>query len=259
MIKKMVMKKKSRKGQVAIFVILGILIAGVLLVVFLPDIGTIFAEPIPDVELSSCLESNVREAMELTFMRGGSIDPELYYMYNGEPLEYLCYTRDYYSTCVMQKPLLKQSIETEIEAYALPGITNCINDLKVRLRNKGWQIESVGGDKIEVQFIPDNVKVSTNLELKMEKEDSKQAYEKFETTFNSKSYDMIMIASSISNWEATYGDAAPELYMGFYHDLKIEKKKQSEGTTLYILENLNSEEVLQFASRSLAWPPGYAA
>jgi hypothetical protein len=46
--------------------------------------------------------------------------------------------------------------------------------------------------------------------------------------------------------------------MAFYPDVKVEKKKQSDGTKVYIITDRNTGEKLQFATRSLAWPPGYA-
>ena len=250
--------KRGKKAQVAIFVILAIAISAVLLIIFLSDMRLPFTTPVPDVELSNCLEENVQEALELVLSSGGSIDPELYYRYQDEKFEYLCYTKDFYKKCVMQKPLLKQSIQREIQAHVQPAVNGCVNDLKDRLRRRGWDIDSAGTNEVTVNIIPDNVQILLDLEMKIEKDGNKKVYEGFNADFVSKAYDLIMVASSITNWEAHYGDASPEVYMGFYHDLKVEKKKQSDGTTLYIITNLNSEEVLRFASRSLAWPPGYA-
>ena len=48
----------------------------------------------------------------------------------------------------------------------------------------------------------------------------------------------------------SYGDADVQSYMNFYHNLQIEKKKQGDGTTIYILKDINTGEVFQFASRS---------
>jgi hypothetical protein len=46
--------------------------------------------------------------------------------------------------------------------------------------------------------------------------------------------------------------------MSFYPNLRIEKKKQDDGTKVYILGDRTTGEQLLFATRSLAWPPGYA-
>ena len=44
--------------------------------------------------------------------------------------------------------------------------------------------------------------------------------------------------------------------MNYYHDLKVEKNKQTDGSTIYILTERDTENKFQFASRSVAWPPG---
>ena len=44
--------------------------------------------------------------------------------------------------------------------------------------------------------------------------------------------------------------------MLYYPSIKVEKKKQSEGTTIYILTDRDSSEEFMFAVRSFAIPPG---
>ena len=249
---------KCKRSQITVFIIIGIVLVGVLLVLFLPNIKLAITGPVPDVELSACLKENVQEALDIVMSQGGSIDPELYYLYEGKPVEYLCYTRDYYSTCIMQKPLLKQSIEAEIEAYVQPRVSACVKDLESRLKSRNFNIEATGTNMVDVQLVPNNVKISLDLQMNIEKDGQTQNYEKFVSDFPSDSYDMVMVASSISNWEAHYGDASPESFMMFYHDLEIQKKKQSDGSTIYIIKNINEDKIMSFASRSLAWPPGYS-
>ena len=58
-------------------------------------------------------------------LRGGKLEPELYYTWQGERLDYLCYTNEWYKTCTMQKPMLKQSIEEEIEMNIQENIEYC--------------------------------------------------------------------------------------------------------------------------------------
>ena len=45
--------------------------------------------------------------------------------------------------------------------------------------------------------------------------------------------------------------------MILYPGVKVEKYKQEDGTTVYILTDRNTNDKFQFAVRSLAWPPGY--
>ena len=69
-------------------------------------------------------------------------------------------------------------------------------------------------------------------------------------------YEHVMIASSISNWEARYGESEQILYMNYYPDLRVDKKRKGDGTTVYILSNRESEETFMFAIRSAVIAPG---
>ena len=54
-------KKRGKHGQVAIFVIIAILIVGVLLVLFVPQINKVFIPQPLDLEVKECLEESVEE------------------------------------------------------------------------------------------------------------------------------------------------------------------------------------------------------
>ena len=73
----------------------------------------------------------------------------------------------------------------------------------------------------------------------------------------SEMYDLLFIATNIVEHESQVGGSATELYLQYYPDLKIEKIKLTDGTTIYQLSNVVTGEQFSFASRSLAWPAGY--
>jgi len=87
--------------------------------------------------------------------------------------------------------------------------------------------------------------------------ESTQAYDKFVITQKSEIYDSLLIVQSILNYEARYGDSAPEEFMLLFPDLRITKLKQSDGSKIYNITNTESKEQFIFASRSLSWPPGF--
>ena len=108
---------------------------------------------------------------------------------------------------------------------------------------------------LNVELLPKRIVVTFNRSLTLTKEES-QKYSSFVVILNNNLYELVSIANSILNWEARYGDSETTTYMDYYHDLKVEKKKQSDGTTIYILTDRNNQNKFQFASRSIAWPPG---
>jgi hypothetical protein len=70
-------------------------------------------------------------------------------------------------------------------------------------------------------------------------------------------YDLLAIATSIIDFETTYGDSETTIYMDYFRNVKVEKNKLSEGTTIYTLTDRNTLEEFKFASRSLVYPAGY--
>jgi hypothetical protein len=193
-------------------------------------------------------------------VQGGAMKPKLYYLYDNKTVDYLCYTGEWYKTCYMQKPFLKQSIEAELSANTSVAIQNCMSTMINQLKRKGYEVKIIGNIEPIMKIIPNNLQVSFNMTMNLQKGEEKMTLNPsmFKTNINSNSYEMIMIASSIQNFEAQFGDSTPETYMSLYPYTKIQKIKQADGTKIYIITDRKTEEKLVFATRSLAWPPGIA-
>ncbi len=249
----------EKRGQVTIFIILAILIIaiGVLLYLFYPRISSIFGKESnnPSAFLQNCLEDKIEDTIVNVSLSGGSVNPEHYYLYQDNPIEYLCYTNEYYRTCVVQQPMLKTHIESEIKNEISETVNECFIELRDNFENNGYDVVLREGN-ITFEILPEFVMVTLTHELTLTKGDSEK-YETFRILVDSELYELIGIARSILDWEASYGDVETTTYMDYYHNLKVEKLNQMDGSTIYILTNRNTEEVFQFASRSVAWPPGY--
>ncbi len=254
----------NKKAQVTVFVIIAIslIVLIIILYYFYPSIKSSldFSEKNPVQVLQECLEDKIQEAASTAAKQGGSINPGFYYNYNNTKIEYLCYTEEYYKTCVMQQPMLKRHIENEIKNVIRDEAEGCMSFLKESFEKKGYSV-SLNRGVMEVELLPKIIAVTfSNSSISLSKgEEAAKKYENLKVIVNNNLYELIGIANSILNWEARYGDAETTVYMNYYHDLKVEKKKQSDGTTIYILTDRNTGDVLQFASRSVAWPAGYGA
>ena len=248
--------KKNKKSQVTVFIILALVIIGVLIFLLIRPGGLrgFFTPSAPINQIQDCVGEAVEQAVGIVTEQGGSVNPELYYLYQGQKLEYLCYTENYYSPCVMQRPLLKQHVETEIENYIEPSVKSCVNSVKADLQKNGYTV-SVGEVSSKVSIVPGTILVDIKSDLKITK-DKTESYESIKTQENSKLYELIMTASSITNWEAHYGDAESMMYMIYYPSLKMQKLKQGDGTSLYLLTDRNTLDKFNFASRSMVIPPG---
>ena len=252
--------KQTKKSQVTIFVILAIIIVALIGFFFIRPIRELFIPPtIGEMVPRACIETAVKEPLNLTMLHGGKVKPELYLMYNNYTLNYLCYTNSWYKTCEMQIPFLKNEIESEISAYAGKDIASCMAQFEERLRGKGYSIKVSGSRTPEISIRPDKAVVAFNMTMTLEKDGETAVINPgmLQTEVKTNAYELIMVASSIQNYEARFGDATPETYSAFYPNLVVEKKKQDDGSKVYIIRDINTGERLQFATRSLAWPPGY--
>jgi len=248
-------KRINKKGQLTIFIILALVIVAILLVLLYPRIKVLVSGPVAIDYVKSCTEEAAEEALEKLRVQGGSSEPENYILYQGNKIDYACYTNEYYKKCTMQKPFLKQDIETEINNYIEPRVKSCFQRLKQQLEKKGSQV-SLGSVNVKTSIVPNSVLVTIEAPMTVTKESTAE-FEKFKVDVSSQLYDLIMISSSIANYEARYGVSDSLSYMLYYPDIRVEQKKQSEGSVIYILTDKPTGEKFMFASRSLAWPPGY--
>jgi len=250
-------KGSNKKAQIAIFVILAIavMIILILLFTFRQKFTFITTSETPVEQIKKCIRDATEQGLTLISAQGGSIEPQNFILYEGNKVDYLCYTEEDYKECIMQKPLLKQTIEQELETYTQPKINNCLTSLKSSLQDKGYQV-SLEQPETTIELFPNNIQIIlNNLNLQITK-DKTESYPTLKTDVNTKLYDLVIIASSISNWEAKYGDAEIMNYMLHYPKLKVEKKPQDEGTNIYILTNTETQDKFLFASRSMVIPVG---
>ncbi len=255
--KEIVVKFFNKRGQITIFIIVALLIVLTALVFLLaPRFGLIRGDVDPNSYIEECTQEYVDEAVYKLGQAGGSIEPVHYFTYNGNNLEYLCYTNKYYETCVMQQPMLKSHVEYEITQYTRPKIEECIDSLEKELQKRGKEVESKKPE-IEVNVEPGNVEVSIVSEMTVKDNEKTQRFKQFKVKSKSSLYELVMLSNSILNWEARYGDSDPLTFMLYHPDFKIEKLKQSDGTKVYLLENRDSKQQFKFATRSLSWPAGY--
>lgn len=251
--------KINRRGQATIFVIIAILIVAAIAISFFMFPGireTVIGEEFtPQGFLVSCIESGLRENVETLGKQGGEINPEGFVLHNGEKVKYLCYTSKYYETCSVQQPLIKTSFEKELNSISERRARDCINLLKGEYESRGYSVTS-GAIKSSVEIKPTVIRVNFDTPLTVTKDETRN-FEGFNVEISSKMYDLLYTAQSIINFESEFGDSETSAYMQYYPDLKIEKNILGDGTTIYKLSNVVTKEEFTFASRSLAWPPGF--
>ena len=248
----------NKKGQMTIFIIVAVVIVLALLFLFLfrKNIPSLFESGLnPNEYLKQCVEPEVKPSVEILADNAGYQEPQAFVLSEGKKIQYLCYTNNYYETCTVQQPLTKKNFEKELNLMVKPRANRCMKNLIAEYEKRGYEVSSEKIDS-EVSVIPGKVLIRFNTPLIVTKEITNK-YSGFNVEMESEIYDLLFIAQSIVEYESTYGDSASELYLQYYPNLKIEKTKMSDGTTIYKLSNVITKEEFKFASRSLAWPAGY--
>lgn len=248
------------RGQVTIFIILGIIIvaAGLLVYSFYPQIKSTVSttEENPPSYIRSCVEDDLKSAVDKVSLQGGSINPDNNsLLYENNKIEYLCYTSEYYRTCIVQQPMLMQHIESELKNAIQNTVDSCFNSMKDSYQKKGYDVTLTPGDE-NVYLLPQGVIAIFNYTAALTKGGSTDRYDSFSVSLNNHLYDLVTTAESIISFEAVYGAAETTTYMTYYHHLKVEKILRDFYGKVYIITDRDTGDKFQFASRSQMWPPG---
>lgn len=242
----------KKRGQVTIFIIVGLLIVSAVLLFFLWVEPTYLSEGTGVKGFDKCVEDVLENGINELEIKAGLIDADFSYAYDGEDLSYLCYTNDFYATCVVQVPFLKRVFDESLEAWIRDGVSECYDATIDSLKSEGYEVVS-GDVEYNVEIEPGAVRVEIDAPTSV----GSQSFARFNVKVSSPIYEMTMIATSILQFESKYGDADVSSMMVYYPDYYIEKIKRGEGTTIYVLEHKTFGNKFKFASRSLVWPAGY--
>ncbi|VVB83680.1 Uncharacterised protein [uncultured archaeon] len=258
-------KRWNRKGQITIFIIIGIIIvvAGFLIYSFYPQIKTTFGAQAktPQSYIQTCIEKGITDAVTKISLQGGSLNPENFILKDNNKVEFLCYTNQYFKAtnkvfCVVQQPMLKQHIESEIKNAISSEVNSCFSSMKSSYESQGYSVDLKSG-ATSVELLPKRIVSTFNYSLTLTKGDT-QKYDSFVVILNNNLYELVAIANSILQWEVAYGDAEVTTYMAYYHDLKVEKDLRDSGEKIYSITDRNTGNKFEFASKSQIWAAGYA-
>jgi hypothetical protein len=256
----MIKREGERRGQVAVYVIIAaVIVVGVILVYFLyPDAitGVLGGRESPSDFLESEIEPAVRNSVEILSKQGGYEDPEGYIMYKGSRVKYLCYTSKYYEPCQVQQPMIKAKFEKELTNMIQDKVEESVDNLIETYERRGYSVSSISRPTTEVEIVIGKIIVKVKAPMTFTKE-STETFNEFNIEIESNMYNLLMIATSIIDFESTLGDSETSMYTAYYPDLRIRKNKLGDGSTVYVVEDVITKESFMFASRALAWPAGY--
>lgn len=247
------MEKGLRKGgQVTIFIILGIVIVSAVLVFFFWIRPTYVTEQSGALGFEGCVKMAIQKSVIELEKNAGYINPEFTYNDRGKKIAYLCYTNEYYQTCVVQVPFLNQHFEEQLRKATLAEVEDCYEDSVSELRDEGYEVV-IGKINYNISIEPEMIGVFIEAPTSV----GSQKFSRFNVEINSPLYNILMISTSILQFEARYGDTDTDSLNDFYPDYFVSKNKMSDGTTIYEVTSKIFGDEFKFASRSVVFPAGY--
>lgn len=247
----------NKRGQITLFIILGIVIV-IMVGVFFLFLGRGTFETVENQRPESFIDKCMKDALSLpvhTILKnGGDIEPELFKLHQNEKYNYLCYQQNYYLGCINQKPMLVQYIEQEIKKNIDDKINQCFEDYESDLKNKGFNVLS---EKINwsVELVPGSVDIKVKKKISISKGDSSEIFNNYDVRVLSPLYNLVMVAREVVNQESRFCNFDYNGYMLLYPWVDI-KKNDVDGSKLYKLVDRKSGLEFKFAVRSCVLPAG---
>ena len=230
----------NRRGQVAVFVIIALVVVGSIVIFFLIRRNIVgFGGEVSDPEqyFRQCIEPSTNEAVDKILPQGGFLDPGSFKMYNDAKITYLCKTDGFYVPCINIHPMLISEISQEIKSYISPSIEGCFESLKKEFEKKQMGVE-VAKD------------------MKVTEKGTIRTFEKFNSEIRSPIYNLASVAINIADNERKYCNFEYVGYMGIDRSVDIKKFTMSDSTKIYTIKDIDSGKIMNIAIRGCALPAG---
>jgi hypothetical protein len=247
----------NKRGQVTVFVILGIVILAAVFFVFyfLGDNLVERTNQKVDIEVQplktyvqDCLEKISEEALDLIGRQGGVTDPVNYRLYDGDKVNYLCHTPLDLALCNNLYPDLKGNIITEVNEYVELRLKQCV-DISL-FEDAGYKIEE-GEIKVNTEIFYEKTVIEVEYPLTITKQDVTVKENDFKVEIDNGLGRILSVVKDIVESETTVGYFENLLYMvAVRGEVEIEKQVRDD-TMIYIINNWQSDYKFKFAVRNL--------
>jgi hypothetical protein len=249
----------DKKGQIAIFVILAIVLVGSIFIYFSiakkPHISERVEEFNPESFIDKCVKEEVRDTVELILPQGGFMKPTDYKIYKDIEVPYLCKNLNFYDRCITQHPLYLSQVENEISTNILNQVENCFESLENELTERDYQ--HFGGPlNIETKLKPGKIENVIKKDFSFSKDNFNKEFDSIRTSINSPLYQLIFVANEIVSQESKNCYFSNIGYMALYPSIDIKKFVLSDSTKIYTIKDKLSGAETNIAIRGCAIPAG---
>jgi len=243
-----------KRGQVTLFIILGIVILVVIALIFglrnILGIGissdkfiSLKMGPLVD-DLNKCIKENADEGIVLIGKQGGTLKPIKYRMYNGNKVNYLCYNIVGDERCSNRMVVLND-MEGELNDYLQFELANCV-DTRALAKKLFYKVD-IEKLSVDTRILGDNVVVNVKYPITISKGAATLTQEDFSQTINRPLGDLYNTVYDIIDSETTSGQFLQLPYMLAKRgsvEINVDKPYPDK---IYILNKKNDNYIFQFA------------
>ncbi len=188
----------SKRGQLTIFIIVGILIAVALVIVFFlyksPG-AKIDPRSDPQGFIENCVGELLKPAQEKLLPQAGYRTVGKYILFDtNKKVPYLCYTSEEKQICTIIEPMLKNKIEEQLKLETQAGLESCFDKLKLSFANYDYRAEPTD---YSIEISPDMLKAKISKKITITQGESAQELSYFEYSEASPLFDFIIITNDI--------------------------------------------------------------
>lgn len=260
----MIKKINGRKAQVAIWVILGVILAASALTFIFIGTKTDILKPndgetIFDVQtyLQECVKTDVERTVDIILPQGGFIKPRNYAVFDNINISYFYDNAGYFEPGVAQN-LLLSDMKAEIKNSIEQKIIECVDEMEKAFERQNSRIEFADSSPpiIDVDWGPDMISVDVIKKMTITKQEETQNTEKTTVKIKSPAYNLAIIAFDIGTQEAATCNFEYVGYSLTYPRYQINKFQMSDSTEIYIIYDTESKKTMNIAVRGCAISPG---
>lgn len=248
------------KGQIAIWVILGVVLIASFIIFFAIDRLPEIIKPsekagVFDLQslLDQCTSKTVLEAVDIMLPQGGFLQPKNTIKYYGKNIEYLCYTSEYYEPCTQQHPVPLKEMKDEIKNYILQPINRCFSEIDTEVQRRGGRINYKSNYDVFVDWGPNTINIKIKRDATIEQLGEKRKFDEFNVDVKSPAYNLAEVANEIAKQEGNPKRCyfEPVGYSLLYNRFNITVYNQfQDGTKVYTIQDKDSKEFMRVATRS---------
>ena len=249
----------DNKGQVTIFVIVGIIIVAAIIMIFFVNTNKITSNgqdfDNPESYIDNCVRESANSIITEMLAGGGFIGANDTKMYQGKPVTYLCKNINNFEPCINQRPVYLGQVEKELEENIQDDVEQCFALVKQEFERKNYEFK-YGNVIVDARLKPSVVEITAYNDVSIKKGDYSKVFGRFDTYVSSSLYDIGFIANEIVAQEAQWCYFSNDGFMTLYPDYDIRVYQLDDTTKIYTIMDKNTKDKLIMAVRGCAMPAG---